>query len=414
MATKEHPNGYYSHNRVMEIARGCKDFADFRNNHGSAREAAQANGWIDDVKAVLPHKTYWNRELVEQEIKNKGYKNKKEFREGSPGAYSHAAKRGFLDEVCKDMEVLGHLGKRKIYVYEFEDGYAYVGLTDNLDRRNYQHLNDGVSPVGKHYKKTGARYEWKIISDWLTKEEAQIYEDEMINAYAEEGWKMLNTKKGGSLGGGQREPMYSMEELKAAVATCTRRVEFRRKFPSMYEFLLRHHLKEEVLGHLPQFYMPPIYWTDERLKDLVEQCGHDRQKLRERSSFAYNAICRRGLIETFFGSRKVYNKGRTEQSAIDECKKYKSVKEVRENNPDLYSYIIHHHIRKECFKDMEKMEMHDDYTWDDIEAAINASKNLTQMRKEHTHEYRAALRKEEWRRELYHRLPSRKHKSNET
>lgn len=91
MATKEHPNGYYSHNRVMEIARGCKDFADFRNNHGSAREAAQANGWIDDVKAVLPHKTYWNRELVEQEIKNKGYKNKKEFREGSPGAYSHAA-----------------------------------------------------------------------------------------------------------------------------------------------------------------------------------------------------------------------------------------------------------------------------------------------------------------------------------
>ena len=56
--------------------------------------------------------------------------------------------------------------------------------------------------------------------------------------------------------------------------------------------------------------------------------------------------------------------------------------------------------------------MHDDYTWPDIEAAINASKNLTQMRNEHRREYRAALRKEEWRREMFRRLPSRKRKSN--
>lgn len=408
---KKKPNNYFNYNRVMAIARRCDDFADFRNNHGSAREAAQANGWIDDVKAILPHKTYWNRKLVEQEIKDKGYKNKKEFREGSPGAYSHAAKHGFLDEVCKDMEVLGHWGKRKIYVYEFEDGYAYVGLTDNLDRRNYQHFH-GNSPVGRHFRKTGADYEWKIISDWLTKEEAKIREDEMINVYASKGWKMLNRKKGGSLGGGLREPLYKMDELKAAASTCIQRVEFRRKYPSMYEFLLRHNIKEEVLGHLPAHYFKPLYWTDERLQAEVEKYGYDKKKLRENNPHAYNAICRHGQLEQFFGSRKVYNKERTEESAVEDCKKYKSVKEVREKDPDLYSYIIHHHIRKECFKDLEKHEMHDDYTWPDIEAAINASKNLTQMRNEHRREYRAALRKEEWRREMLRRLPGRKRKSN--
>ena len=396
----------------MAIARRCDDFADFRNNHGSAREAAQANGWIDDVKAVLPHKTYWNRELVEQEIKDKGYKNKKEFREGSPGAYSHAAKHGILDEVCKGMEVLGHLGKRKIYVYEFEDGYAYVGLTDNLDRRNYEHFHE-KSPVGRHFRKTGVDYKWKIISDWLTKEEAQIREDEMINVYANNGWKMLNRKKGGSLGGGLREPMYSMEELRAAVATCERRVEFKTKFPSMYEFLLRHHIKEEVLGHLPQFYMPPIYWTDERLKQEVEKCGFDRSRLMKDNPFAYNAICRHGQLEHFFGSKKELNRSRTKESAIEECKQYKYLSELMKNNYALYAYIKRHHYEDECFAGLYKLEMHDNYTWTDIEAAINASKSLKQMRNEHQKEYRAALRKEEWRRELYRRLPSRKHKSNQ-
>ena len=172
MATKEHPNGYYSHNRVLELAATCDNYSDFMKRFPGARQAAAINGWIPEVKAILPHKTYWNREMCEQEIKDKGYKNKKEFREGSPGAYSHAAKRGFLDEICKDMEIIGHYNLRQIYVYEFKDDHAYVGLTGNMKNRNQWHTSNAESPVFHHIRATGEKPKPKIISDWMSKEEA--------------------------------------------------------------------------------------------------------------------------------------------------------------------------------------------------------------------------------------------------
>ena len=363
------------------------------------------------MKAILPHKTYWNREMCEQEIKNKGYKNKKEFRDGSPGAYSHAAKRGFLDEICKDMEIIGNYNLRQIYVYEFEDDCAYVGLTGNMKTRNQWHTTHNDSPVFHHIQATGEKPKPKIISDWMSKEEAQIYEDEMIKVYSACGWHMLNRKRGGDLGGA-REQKYSLEELKSAASTCSYRSEFKKKFSAMYSFILYHDLRDEVFGDMPEFFMPPLYWTDDKLWEAVKDCDYSKGELQERYPGAYLSILNNDRFVEFFGNEKRKIKHRTLQQAIEESRQYKSLSKLMQQNQGLYTYVRRHHLEEECFGNLEKMEMHANYTWDDIEAAINASKNLTQMRKEHTYEYRAALRKEEWRRELYRRLPSRKHKSN--
>lgn len=411
MATKEHPNGFYNHNRVLEVAATCENYADFAKRFPSARQAAANNGWIPEVKAILPHKTYWNRETCEQEIKDKGYKNKKEFREGSPGAYSHAAKRGFLDEICKDMEIIGHYNLRQIYVYEFEDDYAYVGLTGNMKTRNQWHTSCDESPVFQHIQVTGDKPEPKIISKWMSKEDAQIYEDEMIKVYAACGWHMLNRKRGGDLGGA-REQKYSLEELKAAANTCSYRSEFKKNFPAMYSFILYHDLRDEVFGDMPEFFMPPLYWTDDKLWEAVKDCDYSKGELQERYPGAYISILKSDRFMEFFGNEKRKTKRRTRQQAIEESRQYKSLSELMQNNQGLYTYVHRYHLEEECFGNLEKMEMHANYTWPDIENAINASKNLTQMRKEHTYEYRAALRNPEWRRELYRRLPSRKHKSN--
>ncbi len=406
------PKGYYRQNkdRVMEIAASCKDFAEFRNKYPHIRSVAQKMEWIADIKAILPHKTYWNREMCEQLIKENGYKTKEEFRQGNAGAHGWAYKHGVLDDLFKDMEAPGNYNRKKIYVYEFDDGYAYVGLTDDLDRREYQHKNE-KSPVRDHIEQTGIQPERKILSDWLTKDDAKVYEDEMINAYAAAGWKMLNSKKGGSLGR-KRDLLYNLDELKAASHTCNYRVEFRRKYPSMYEFILRHDMLEEVLGWMPKFYMPPLYWTDDKIRESIEECGYSKKALAEKYPGAYESLCKDDRIEEFFGNKRKVNTNRTRESAIEECCQYKSLTKLMQENSALYYYIRRHHLEDKCFKDLERMKRHADYTWDDIEATINASRNLTQMRNEHTCEYRAALRNPEWRRELYRRLPSRKHKSN--
>lgn len=412
MATKERPNGYYSHDCVLELAATCDDYTDFMKRFPGARQAAAINGWIPEVKAILPHKTYWNREMCEQEIRDKGYKTKKEFRAGSPGAYSHAAKRGFLDEICKDMETVGNYNLRQIYVYEFEDDHAYVGLTGNMKTRNQWHTSNDESPVFQHIKATGEKPKPKIISDWMSKEEAQVYEDEMIKVYAACGWHMLNRKRGGDLGGA-REQKYSLEELKAAASTCSHRREFKKKFSAMYSFILYHNLRDEVFCNFPEHYTAPLYWTDDKLWEAVKECDYSKGELQERYPGAYLSILNNDRFVEFFGDEKRKTKRRTRQQAIEESRQYKSLSELMQQNQGLYTYVRRHHLEEECFGNLEKMEMHANYTWEDIEAAINASKNLTQMRKEHTYEYRAALRKEEWRRELYRRLPSRKHKSNQ-
>lgn len=412
MATKEHPNGYYSHNRVLAIAASCDSYADFIRRFSSAHQAAANNGWIPEVKAILPHKTYWNREMCEQEIKEKGYKNKKEFREGTPGAYSHAAKHGFLNEICKDMEIIGNYNLRQIYVYEFNDDYAYVGLTGNMKTRNQWHTSNAKSPVFQHIQSTGENPKPKIISDWMSKEEAQVYEDEMIKVYAACGWHMLNRRAGGDLGSG-REQKYSLKELKAAASTCSHRREFRQKYSAMYSFILYHNLRDEVFCNLPERYTSPLYWTDEKLWKAVKDCKYSKGELQNRYPGAYISILKSNRFKEFFGDEKRKTKRRTRQEAIEESRQYKTLSELLKNNAGLYRYVRRYNLKKECFSNLEKKEMHANYSWPDIEAAINASKNLTQMRKEHTYEYRAALRREDWRRELFRRLPSRKHKSNQ-
>lgn len=46
---------------------------------------------------------YWNKQLCAEEALK--YKTKTDFNRGSVGAYTHALKHGFLDELCSHMEV---------------------------------------------------------------------------------------------------------------------------------------------------------------------------------------------------------------------------------------------------------------------------------------------------------------------
>lgn len=353
MKRVKQPNGYWTKDRVFEIVALCDDFAEFRNKYPSARGAAQRNGWMDEVRTMLAHKTYWSFELCKEEVRKHGYKSRKDFNEGSPGCYGYAQKHGFLDELCKEMEPIGHYNKRKIYVYEFEDGYAYVGLAGNPKKRKYEHTTQMVSPVMQHIEQTHAKYEYKMLSGWLTKEEAAKFEDEMINKYAADGWKMLNKKKGGALGSA-RKPIYTLNELKAAVSTCDYRVEVKRKYPSMYDFILRHGLLEEVLGWMPKFHMSPLRWDDKSLWKVVEECNCSKKTLQSKYPGAYSAIAKQGRIKEFFGSYLIKRRGRTIESAIEECKQYDTLKELRLNNQSLYNYIHNHKIQDTCFARFRK------------------------------------------------------------
>ena len=415
MATKEHPHNYWN------IERCTKELSKYTRKleakHGSpgAYNSAYQHGWLETIAPNLISKTYWSREKCFQEVKEKGYKNKKEFREGSSGCYSYAYRHGFLDELCEGMEVLGNYDLRKVYVSEFDDGYAYVGLTYKPSRRQWQHLNEKESPVFKHFHSKEQNFVFKVLSDWLRQKEAQEFEDQMINEYASKGWNMLNSKKGGGLGSA-REWIYTLDELMEEGEKYWQRTEFRKKSPAKYAFAYEHGILDIICAHMQKKYHPPLKWTPLLLKEIVEECNMSKKIVKSKYPGAYEAICRKGLIEYYFGKKRTKGQIRTLEESIKKCSKYKSTSELRKADKTLYDYILHKKWQGECFMHMKRprdKRIAEAFTWEDILGKIKLCSKMKEMRESYPSEYRAALRNPEWREMLYQMLPIRNRKTLE-
>src|SRR5210317_1068677 len=100
------------------------------------------------------------------------------------------------------MEVVGNLKMRGIYVFEFEDNHAYVGLTYDFKRRYNEHMNNIDGVVYKHIEETNLTPKFIQLTDYMDEELASKEETLWENKYITEGWNMLNKLKTGGLGGG--------------------------------------------------------------------------------------------------------------------------------------------------------------------------------------------------------------------
>jgi hypothetical protein len=113
----------YSDNDLRNIAFQYKTRKEFERGSGSAYRSSVGRGpFIDKNGNIIKYKPKWgSKKLL-------GITNTFEFH----------------NEICKHMKPQGNLYKRVIYVYKFYDesnnkSYAYVGLTCNPSKRNYQH-----------------------------------------------------------------------------------------------------------------------------------------------------------------------------------------------------------------------------------------------------------------------------------
>ena len=90
---------------------------------------------------------------------------------------------------------------RCIYVYEFSDNHAYVGLTYDLNKRKKNRKRDISDAVSIHINKTNLKPIIIKLTEYLPVKKAIIMEKHYYNKYINEGWKILNRVKTGGLGG---------------------------------------------------------------------------------------------------------------------------------------------------------------------------------------------------------------------
>ena len=150
----------------------------------------------------------WDFEKCKKEAEK--YTTKFDFRTKSHSAYSAAWRNKWLDK-------FSWLGMRKyelnknerdycVYSYEFPSlNKVYVGLTNNIKRRDRQHRFGIKSSKGIRYSHLYMVANDNnitlpkpiIICANLTSEEAQIKENYYINQYKDKGWGIINIAKTG-------------------------------------------------------------------------------------------------------------------------------------------------------------------------------------------------------------------------
>ncbi len=292
----------------------------------------------------LKHRRYWTKELSHNEALK--YTTRTDFNKGSRGAYQHANRNNYLNDICSHMEIQGNNFLRFIYVFEFEDKSAYVGLTQGVKGRENKHLNDERSKVYKHIKKTSAKYILKTINNVPSlKGDAQELEHKIKLEYIDNGWEILNkgaTGRGvGSLGGNYS--IWSRESCENEALKYKTRTEFIKQASGSYQYAKKHGFLDDICSHMVSKIKPDGYWNNKETCHLEALKYKTRGEFSKKSVGAYNAANKNKWLDDIcshmIGIKKP-NSYWTEEKTHKEALKYKTRTEFKIQSAGAYNAAV--------------------------------------------------------------------------
>lgn len=326
--------------QCQEEALKFKSRGEFGKKSPSSYNKSLKNKWLEEICShmieVRKPKEYWTKERCQEEALK--YKTKSEFYKGSMSAYSKAWENNWLDDICKDMKTIGNKFKRCIYVYEFSDNFAYVGLTFNIETRCQQHSKRG--PVYKHILSNNIIQTFKQLTDYINIEDAKNEESNYINFYKERGFKLLNKQKAGACGGGVRK--WTKEKCENEALKYKNIKEYKDNSLS-YRAAVRNKWLDEICKHMNRNKNPYNYWTK-------DNCMKASIKIKSKKEFsnkfpgAYSACIKNKWLDeicSHMTNREVKPKGYwSKERCIEEALKYNTLKELKKNSLSCYQILL--------------------------------------------------------------------------
>jgi hypothetical protein len=198
------PQGYWTKENCHKESLKFNSKNEFSKKCSSAFIASKRHNWLDDVCSHMSGRTYkpdgyWTKEKCQEEALK--YSSRKEFGDKRSWIYHISLDNNWIDDICSHMKIIGNLYKRCIYVYEFSDNHAYIGLTYNFDVRHQGHLDTEKGVVNQHLSKTHSTYKLRQLTKYVDVEKAKILEGKYVEKYKKLGWVILNKIKTGGIGG---------------------------------------------------------------------------------------------------------------------------------------------------------------------------------------------------------------------
>ena len=355
------PSGYYSikENVILE-SRKFNSRVDFCEKCYLGYISAKKNGWLEEMdwlsKTNKREKGYWNiKENVFAEAEKYDYKS--EFMRKSPSAYASARLHNWLDEMkFKIKESKGDPRGPIHVIYVYEDRinkYAYIGATNDVKRRDYEHNSNEKDPVYKHFISREMKIpKYKLLLEGLTIVERQR-EERIQSLYYRDilHYTLINKinltgENIGSLGS------LIKKWTKIAVIREAKKyktpTEFFTKSAGAYDAALRFKMMNKET--FPWFYnqrMPPRWWNDK--EHVLEESKKYKtwEEFFWKSPAAHNSARKHKWadeITWLIRNQVPQNYWQIEENVIEESKKYISRTDFHKGCHAAYIYAQKHNL----------------------------------------------------------------------
>jgi predicted GIY-YIG superfamily endonuclease len=192
------------------------------------------------------------------------------------------------------MKKTGNWYKRCVYVYEFSDNCAYVGLTYNLSERNLNRKKDKDDAITKHIRQTQLVPTLKQLTEYVSVNIASSLEIFYIDEYRKNGWNILNVAKGGTTGNCIR--LWTHENCEREALKYNSRNEFKKNNKPAYESARKYGWLNEICSHM-KFML--IYWTYELCEKEASKYP-TRTKLHDNCPSAYNRARKNNWLNSIY------------------------------------------------------------------------------------------------------------------
>jgi len=265
---RPHPYNYkWSKEKCQEEALKYMTKKDFMIYSITDKEIARMSGWLEEICSHMIQtkkpKNYWTKEKCQEESLK--YNNISDFSIKSQSAYCASKKNKWLDDVCNHMERRGDRFNKCIYVYEFFDNFAYIGLTYNLEKRQINRNNNKKDQVTKHIEKTGLIPIRKQLTDYIPVNDAIKMETYYVEKYKNDNWNILNVSKAGGLGGSHIK--WTKEKCQCEALKYNYRNEFKINNKSAYFTSIKRGWLNDICSHMKFKYKQKIINFSEQQLD---------------------------------------------------------------------------------------------------------------------------------------------------
>ena len=293
----------WDYESVKKAALNCETKAEFSNKYGGALSYVQRNNLESELcshfKPYIPSGPWKDKELILNLAKK--CKTRSGFERLFPEAYAASRRHGWHKEACAHMKAVDNGYYHCAYaIVNKKLNKAYIGITSqDFDSRMKAHKalkNSTNSSLISRLEDTEFIQLTKYV--FSADDVKDFAEEKFVKQFEIDGYEILNDfSKIGAVGISKRK--WDIEGCRKLAASCQTKTEFTNKFRGAYDAALAYGWLEEICSH-----MKPLNrsWTKEEAFNECEKYN-SQHELREQDNSLYYYISNHGWLKEFIQRR---------------------------------------------------------------------------------------------------------------